>query len=49
MHTHIFDEVAGGCHPGCLVECVTEFSRRTLIGRQDARTLLYLFTVVSFE
>ena len=27
--------------PGFSVECVTRFSHRTLMGRQDARTLLY--------
>ena len=42
MYTlHIFDEFPGIVHPGCAVECVAQFSHGTLIGRQDARTLLY--------
>ena len=38
---HIFEKVSGLVHPGSSVKCVTSFSRRTLIGRQDAGTLLY--------
>ena len=40
-YTHIFNEVPGAIAPGFSVECVAWFLHRTLIGRQDARTLLY--------
>ena len=49
VHEHVYScarydppgRATGRYKPGSSVKCVTPFSRRTLIGRQDAGTLLY--------
>ena len=37
----MIDKMPGVVNPGRSAECVTQFLHRTLVGRQDARTLLY--------